>query len=70
MNDLSNAKPVIKSKCKNCNAYKVTSKVNGSCRRYPPTVVSLNNISSPFWPTVSQDDWCREWEPIDDGEQV
>jgi hypothetical protein len=37
------------------------------CRRYPPTVVTAAEIySKTFWPLVSPNDWCGEWNHDED----
>jgi hypothetical protein len=56
-----------KNTCESC-------RFNGgfSCRRNPPTVVTLPNEYGPgehaetAWPEVNREDWCGQWE----GEQM
>lgn len=55
--------------CKNCRFWlegvavegQHPDDVEGSCRRYPPTVLSLN-LS--FAPHALPDDWCGEFQPV------
>lgn len=34
------------------------------CHRYPPRV--MEDYTSSGWPEVNKDDWCREFEPMED----
>lgn len=60
-------------KCEDCKFWNppVTEGRKGSCRRYPPTLISdtqgsLDNVFSDIWtgyPNVDSHDWCGELEP-------
>lgn len=58
--------------CGSCNAWKRDSGKQGHCQAHPPTTLLVGlaqGIAGPqpvingFWPPVSEDHGCREWQP-------
>ena len=55
--------------CKTCRY-----RIDGDCRRYPPTVHLLQTLSAvpqfrnlkpeAVWPPVAEDHWCGEFKPL------
>ena len=36
------------------------------CRRYPPTVVVIDEEEESYFPEIHETDWCGEWQPKPD----
>lgn len=70
--------------CSNCNAFLPNGQANpksgeprqGWCRSMPPALVQVMvpGINGPrpgtqgAWPTCNSDQWCRGWEPTEEGD--
>lgn len=63
--------------CNNCSFYESVSDQNGICRHTIPSC-SLRAVAESedeiepfsFWPPVFYTDWCGEWKPKDENENI
>lgn len=69
---------VIEKQCENCRYFAPygTENGEGDCRRHAPAPINVRvrlreredddtARAEPWWPTVTDADWCGEFEPID-----
>lgn len=62
--------------CGNCAAWKCSPQgrnrggvFEGTCRRKSPvSILWTPGEISTVWPCVNADDWCREWEDINEAQ--
>ena len=48
--------------CKVCVYFcKMNGDLYGTCRRYPPKVITLGTLQNTYWPTVDPEQWCGEF---------
>lgn len=58
----------MKVACESCQFFELNrlyanvENVDGSCRRFAPTVVVVSNETYSVWPKVTINDWCGEYE--------
>lgn len=66
----------IEKNCENCRFFAASGgeSTRGDCRRHAPhpATIRLRSYSEQgpeayesYWPVMSHDDWCGEFEPID-----
>lgn len=58
--------------CQNCHWYYATGmNLGGSCRRHSPSLLLLGlDDFETHWPQVSANEWCGDFEPSPQREQV
>jgi hypothetical protein len=58
-------------RCDECRWWNppLSEEPSGECRRFPPTVEHTNETRSEF-PAANYDDWCGEFKPKDDPDEM
>lgn len=51
--------------CGTCSYFAAGSSTSGTCQRYPPTTMLSSTVLTVYiWPTVSNANWCGEYEEL------
>lgn len=61
----------INEDCGNCRYWKENQRDRGSCRRHPPIVMYMPNMTVPIekttFPLTGRSDWCGEFKKEHNG---